>query len=130
MNNQIQLKEKFSVKPEILYNAWLDSEKHSAMTGGEANCSNKVDDKFTAWDGYISGTNEALVPNKEIVQNWRTTEFKETDNDSKLIISIEEIENGSLLTLTHTNIPEGQSDYEKGWIEHYFNPMKEYFESK
>jgi activator of HSP90 ATPase len=130
MNNQIQLKEKFSVKPETLYNAWLDSEIHSAMTGGEANCSDKVDAKFTAWDGYISGTNEALVPNKEIVQKWRTTEFKETDKDSKLIISIEAIENGSLLTLTHTNIPEGQSDYEKGWIEHYFNPMKEYFKLK
>ncbi|MCJ7466715.1 MAG: SRPBCC domain-containing protein [Maribacter sp.] len=127
MNYTIKLKEKFSVKPETLYNAWLDSKTHSAMTGGKAACSDMVKGRFTAWDGYISGTNETLVPNKEIVQTWRTTEFKETDKDSRLSIYIEEIENGSLLTLIHTNIPEGQSDYENGWIEHYFSPMKKYF---
>jgi len=130
MKNNIQLKEKFYVKPETLYKAWLDSEIHTAMTGGKAVCSNLVEGDFTAWDGYISGSNEALVPNKQITQKWRTSEFKETDKDSKLIISIEETDNGSLLTLTHTNIPEGQSDYEKGWIEHYFNPMKAYFSNK
>jgi activator of HSP90 ATPase len=126
----IQLKEEFPVKPETLYNAWLDSEIHSAMTGGEAICSNQVKGNFTAWDGYISGTNEALVPNQEIVQKWRTTEFKETDKDSTLNIYLEETESGSLLTLVHTNIPEGQPDYESGWIEHYFNPMKEYFSTE
>jgi len=129
MSIKIELQEKFPVKPETLYNAWLDSEIHSAMTGGNSICSNKVNGKFMAWDGYISGTNEALIPNKEIVQKWRTTEFKESDKDSKLVITIEEIEHGSLLTLTHSNIPEGQSDYKKGWIEHYFNPMKAYFKN-
>jgi activator of HSP90 ATPase len=126
----IQLKEEFPVKPKTIYNAWLDSDIHSAMTGGEAVCSNQVKGNFTAWDGYISGTNEALVSNKEIVQKWRTTEFKETDKDSTLNIYLEETESGSLLTLVHTNIPEGQPDYESGWIEHYFNPMKEYFSTE
>jgi activator of HSP90 ATPase len=130
MSYTIKLKEKFSVKPETLYNAWLDSKTHSAMTGGKATCSDLAKGRFTAWDGYISGTNETLVPNKEIVQTWRTTEFKETDKDSRLSIYIDEIENGSLLTLVHTNIPEGESDYENGWIEHYFGPMKEYFGSE
>lgn len=127
MNYTIKLKEKFSVKPETLYNAWLDSKTHSAMTGGKAACGDMVKGRFTGWDGSISGTNEPLVPTKEIVQTWRTTEFKETDKDSRLSIYIEEIQNGSLLTLIHTNIPEGQSDYENGWIEHYFSPMKKYF---
>jgi activator of HSP90 ATPase len=98
------------------------------MTGGEANCSNVINGVFLAWDGYISGTNKSLIPNKEIVQSWRTTEFLESDNDSELIIQISKTEEGSLLTLIHNNIPEGQSDYEKGWIEHYFNPMKQYFQ--
>jgi hypothetical protein len=31
------------------------------------------------------------------------------------------------LTLIHNNIPKGQSDYEQGWINHYFEPMKTYF---
>jgi activator of HSP90 ATPase len=128
MKQSFRLEATFNVSPETLYNAWLDSTIHSEMTGGEANCSNVINGVFLAWDGYISGTNKSLIPNKEIVQSWRTTEFLESDNDSELIIQISKTEEGSLLTLIHNNIPEGQSDYEKGWIEHYFNPMKQYFQ--
>lgn len=128
MKQSIKLEATFNASPETLYNAWLDSVIHSEMTGGEANCSNEINGAFSAWDGYISGTNKSLIPTKEIVQLWRTTEFLESDNDSELIIQISKTEEGSLLTLIHNNIPEGQSDYEKGWIEHYFEPMKHYFQ--
>jgi len=125
-----QLKEKFDVKPSVLYEAWLDSRKHSEMTGGEAICSNREGDKFTAWDGYISGRNIQLIPAKKIVQCWRTTEFDEVDEDSELILELNEIEEGCELILTHMNIPGDQPDYKEGWTEHYFIPMKEYFFSK
>ncbi|GAB5409367.1 MAG: hypothetical protein BalsKO_17320 [Balneolaceae bacterium] len=97
------------------------------MTGGEASCTDYVGGTFTAWDGYISGTNISLIENKEIKQSWRTTEFTDSDDDSELIIRLKNIDEGCELTLIHSNIPEGQSDYKKGWIEYYFNPMKEYF---
>lgn len=124
----IVLKETFKVSPEILYNAWLDSKEHSEMTGGQAVCSSEVNGKFSAWDGYITGFNISLEPHQKIVQSWRTTEFSESDKDSELIIQISATKEGSLLTLTHSNIPKGQSDYENGWIEHYFTPMKHYFQ--
>ena len=128
MNTSILLKEQFSIAPDTLYKAWLTSEEHTAMTGGEAICTNNLGDTFSAWDGYISGTNLALNPNKEIKQAWRTTEFGDNDPDSELIIQFEKNEEVCLLTLIHNNIPDGQSDYEKGWIEHYFKPMHAYFE--
>jgi activator of HSP90 ATPase len=129
MNKQIELKESFPVKPSVIYKAWLDSEKHSEMTGGAAECSDEIGQEFTAWDGYISGTNKVLVQNEKIVQNWRTTEFKDSDPDSELQIDLQETEEGCQLTLTHLNIPEGQSNYEQGWIDHYFTPMKAYFKN-
>lgn len=55
------------------------------MTGGEAEISNKINEAFTAWDGYIEGTNVQLEPNKRIIQSWRTSEFDETDEDSQLV---------------------------------------------
>ena len=122
-----KLKETFNVSPKILYHAWLDSDEHTAMTGSEAECSSEENGDFFAWEGYISGFNISLDPHKKIVQSWRTTEFSDSDKDSEVIIEISEAEEGSLLTLTHNNIPEGQSDYKKGWIDHYFNPMKEYY---
>ncbi len=98
------------------------------MTGGEATGSLEVGEGFTAWDGYISGRNIALIPNETIVQAWRTTEFDEQDQDSKLEIRLKQMNNGCEITLIHTEIPPGQPDYEKGWEEHYFQPMREYFE--
>ena len=99
------------------------------MTGGEAKCSNEVGSAFTTWDGYIFGENIDLKPNHEIIQSWRTSEFNDDDEDSILKISLNELENGTELTLIHRNIPEGQTQYEQGWKEHYFEPMKNYFES-
>ena len=127
MKKSFEIKQRFQVKPAIIYKAWLDSETHTNMTGGEANCSNQVGSKFTAWDGYISGTNVELIPNMGIKQTWRTTEFDENDADSLLTITLNDTNEGCELYLVHTNIPEGEANYEKGWQEHYFAPMKKYF---
>lgn len=123
---QFSLKSFFEAKPEELYNAWLDSEVHSDMTGGKAIVSDNVGGIFSAWDSYISGTNIILEPYKKIVQLWRTTDF-ESNEDSVLEITLFEKEGGTELNLTHRNLPESGSDYRTGWIEYYFNPMKEYF---
>jgi activator of HSP90 ATPase len=117
----------FPVKPKIIYDAWLNSEEHSKMTGSTAVFTKEIGGLFTAWDGYISGQNVALTPNKEIIQEWRTTEFSDEQASSKLTIHLEETPKGCELTLTHTNIPSGQSDYEKGWTDFYFTPAREYF---
>lgn len=110
-----------------VYDAWLDSEKHSNMTGGAATASNQVGESFTAWDGYISGTNIELVPASKIVQSWRSTEFPDGSNDSRLEVTLTDVEGGCELILKHSEIPQPEHDYENGWDVHYFQPMKEYF---
>ena len=128
MKESFVLKETFEAEPSIIYNAWLDSDLHRKMTGGEAHCSKVVGDSHAAWDEYIMGKNVGLIENQKIVQTWRTTEFEEKDEDSILTIELVEISEGKTeLTLTHTNIPIGQTQYEQGWIENYFNPMKCFF---
>ena len=130
MKDAFELKVKFSVNPPTVYNAWLDSEEHSKMTGGEASCSSKEGGEFSAWDGYITGKNIQLNQYKKIIQSWRTSDFKNNDEDSELIIEIQETDEGCELLLIHKNIPEEQSDYKQGWIDHYFDPMKMYFDAK
>ena len=130
MKESFEIKCKLNVKPSEIYNAWLDSELHTKMTGGEAVCNHEINTVFTAWDEYISGKNIELIPNKKIVQTWRTVEFNESDEDSTVTILLVEIENGTEVTLTHTNIPDGQTQYKKGWEDHYFNPMKTFFEKQ
>ena len=129
MKESFELRHNFKAKPSEIYVAWLDSIQHSKMTGGLAICSNKIGGTFTAWDGYIEGKNIELKPNQEIVQSWRTSEFDENDADSKLIIQFKELKNGTELILNHSNIPEGQTQYKKGWLEHYFTPMENHFKT-
>ncbi len=113
---------------ERIYKSWLSSREHGKFTGGEARISPKKGGKFTAWDGYISGTNIELEPFDRIVQAWRTTEFSKDDPDSLIEIIFEEQKGKTKITLKHTNIPAGQgSGYKKGWKDFYFSPMKEYF---
>lgn len=127
---QFELKHLFNTTKEFLFKAWLDSKLHSEMTGGEADCSNIVGAKFSAWDGYIWGENITIEPNSYLKQSWRTSEFDDNDEDSILEIFLKETVDGTELTLIHTNIPTGQNQYEKGWVDNYFEPMQEYFSKK
>jgi activator of HSP90 ATPase len=116
--------------PKQVYDAWLSSKSHTSMTQSGAKVSARVGSAFTAWDGYISGRNLKLKPGKQIVQAWRTTEFSAADPDSQIEVLLEKSPGGTRLTLHHTNIPAGQSDYKSGWRECYFEPMKKYFKAK
>lgn len=114
--------------PEQLYRAWLDGEMHGAFTGSAAQVDPQVGGRFTAWDGYITGTNLTLEPFRRIVQSWRTTEFPAGSPDSHLEVLLEEGEAGTTLRLVHTEIPDGQAeDYRQGWEDYYFEPMQDYF---
>jgi len=130
--------EKFKISVKLhcpvkqVYTGWLNGKIHSEFTGG---ASAKIDPqeggKFTAYDGYISGENVEIFPYKRIVQKWRTTEFEDSDPDSILELFFTFKDDFTLLTLTHTNLPDGEGNkYKKGWKEHYFKFMKSYFEKK
>ena len=111
-----------------IYNAWLSSEGHAAMTGNPAKMDGKVGGEFTAWDGYIFGSTLALEPDQRILQRWRTSEFPDDAPDSRLEISFEEVGEGTKITLIHSDLPADQVDsYRQGWEDFYFKPMKAYF---
>ena len=119
------------VKATELYNAWLDSKKHSAFTGGDAVCSKKVGGEFTAWDEYISGENLELKEGEFIKQSWRTMEFPKSAPDSILELTFEEKGGKTKLDLYHYNLQKGDGKkYGNGWKAHYFEPMKAYFKGK
>jgi activator of HSP90 ATPase len=114
--------------PLAVYEAWMTSDGHSAMTGAEAHVDARAGGAYDAWDGYITGRTLTLAPGQRIVQTWRTSEFSAADGDSQIDVLLEPMEGGTKLTLRHTNVPDGQLDYERGgWEESYFEPMREYF---
>ncbi len=127
MKEAFEISFKLNVTAEIVYEHWLSSKGHAAMTGGTALCSDKIDEAFSAWNGYISGTNLKLIKPSYIKQSWRTTEFDELDEDSVIELKLSNNANGCLLLLKHYHIPQGQTQYEQGWKDHYLQPMQQYF---
>ena len=127
MVKKFTVSEWFPASPEEIYLAWLDSQSHSLMTGSPAKISSKVGVEFEAWDGYIFGKNLELEPGKRILQTWRTTEFDSSEQDSLVEIVFELVLNGTKVTIHHSNLPAHGSQYQQGWVDFYFQPMKEYF---
>ncbi len=114
--------------PQAIYEAWMSTAGHTAMTGADAEVDARPGGEFSAWDGYITGRTVALGPGRRIVQTWRTSEFSADDGDSQIEVILEPVEGGSMITIRHTNVPAGQVGYEEGgWKESYFDPMREYF---
>ncbi|MDA1035740.1 MAG: SRPBCC domain-containing protein [Chloroflexi bacterium] len=128
MSDSFSIARALPATPEQVYEAWLDGDQHSEMTGAGATANAKVGGAFTAWDGYIEGTNVELVEYGRIVQRWRTLEFPVDAPDSLLEITLEPSNGGTLITINHSEIPDGQGDsYKTGWVDHYFEPMAEHF---
>jgi uncharacterized protein YndB with AHSA1/START domain len=128
MKKAFTISEQLKAPPEEVYQAWISGEGHSAMTGSPATVDPRVGGKFTAWDGYIRGETLELQPPSRIVQSWRTGDFSASDPDSRIEVTFGAAKGGTRITLVHSGIPEGQADnYENGWKEWYFSPMRDYF---
>ena len=113
--------------PDEIYRTWMDSDGHSAMTGSPARIESTPGASFEAWDGYITGVNLELEPGRRILQSWRTVEFNPEEPDSRLEVLLEPEGEGTRLTLRHTRLPAHGQQYENGWHENYFDPMRAYF---
>lgn len=128
MSDSFEISTILPASPKRIYEAWLNGDEHSAMTGGASKVDPSIGGRHSAWDNYITGATIELEPYRRIVQSWRTTEFPPDQPDSRLEIVLEEVDGGTQLTLKHSGIPEGQGPgYKSGWSENYFDPMREYF---
>lgn len=119
---------KFKASPHQVYEALMDSKKHTAFTGGKAEISRKVGGSFTAYDGYIEGVNEELVKDKKIVQKWRSDGWPEEHYSTVTFELKKAFRGGTKLSFTQTDVPE--DDYESksdGWFESYWDKMKQFF---
>jgi len=115
---------------ERIYQAWLSSSEHTAMTGSPATVEGNVGGRFTAYDGRMEGAMVELEPGRRIVQRWRSTDFPAEAADSLLEVRLEPLDYGTRVAFVHSEIPEGQgTQLEEDWCRYYLEPMDRYFAS-
>ena len=120
----------FTASPHEVYEALMDSKKHSEFTGSQVSISRQTGGKFSVYGGDIEGVNLELVPDKKIVQSWRCSDWPE-GHYSKATFSLKEISIGTRLTFSQTGVPEEfYNDIRQGWHDYYWEPMKMMWENK
>lgn len=120
----------FNVSAKEVYDTLMDSTKHSQFTGGKAKMSSKVGGKFTAYDGYIDGTNLELKQGKKIVQSWRASDWPK-GHFSTVTYDLTEKAGKTTLKFTQKDVPVEQcDDIKQGWIDYYWKPLTKMFGGK
>ena len=119
------------ITPAELYELFMDSAKHSAATGMPAKVSRKLGGKWSAFGGMILGKTLALVPNRMIVQAWRSSAWKKSDSDSVLVVQFEKTKKGAVAHLAHVGVPSyDHKGVTEGWKKYYWEPWKKYLEAR
>ena len=117
-----------NASPKQVYDAYVDPKKHSEFTDSKATGKPSVGGKYSSWDGYIFGKYLALDDGKRVVQEWTTTDWEEGYPASKLELTFNAVPEGTEIVMVHSNVPKVQAtEVEQGWIEFYWDPLKEYF---
>lgn len=120
----------FKASAHDIYEALMDSKKHSKFTGEPAQISRRVGGKYSTYGGYASGLNIELIEEKKIVQTWRGSDWNDGDI-SEVTYVISPTQNGCKLIFTHKNIPENHySAIKQGWTDFYWKPLKEMAENR
>jgi activator of HSP90 ATPase len=115
--------------PSRLYQMYLDPKVHAAFTGAPVKISARVGAAFEAFGGALSGKILQLVPNRLIVQSWRSTQFAKRDLDSTLVLSFWSDPGGARIELTHINVADSDfAGVSEGWWKYYWNPWRAYLQ--
>jgi activator of HSP90 ATPase len=115
----------FNARPNVIFEALMNSRKHSAFTGAPAKISRKVGGAFTAYRGNLTGVNLDIVKNKSIVQAWRTKIWPKGAWSIVSYMFAAAPGGKTKLSFSHTGIQGGGAKTaQNGWKGFYWNPLK------
>ena len=120
----------FKATPHQVYEALMDAKQHARFSGDTATISRKVGGTFSAYGGYITGKNIKLVQDEKILQEWIASDFPQGHTSTATFI-FKAVKGGTKLLFTHAYVPPAQYEsLKQGWIDYYWEPMKEFFKEK
>jgi activator of HSP90 ATPase len=118
---------RFDANPRDIYQALMNSKKHSAFTGAPAKIDAKVGGRFSAWGPHLRGVTVDLVKNKRIVQAWRAQNWP-AGHFSIASFELKRAKGGTALVFTQAGIPaKNARSIDAGWKSHYWQPLKKAF---
>lgn len=120
----------FRATPKALYDALMNARKHSLFTAAPAKIRAKIGGAFSCYDGYITGITVDLKPGRRIVQAWRSQGWPAGHYSIVTFSFLKKSGVRTALRFTQVGVPsEDYSKKNRGWHEHYWEPLKQYLEA-
>jgi len=115
----------FGASPDDVYEAIMDSRKHSQFTGCAAKISPRVGGSFTAMDS-LRGKNVELRPGRKIVQTWQCDlDGWPKAHFSVLTITLRPVRSGTRLDFKQAHVPaDCARKIAASWTKYYWRPLK------
>lgn len=116
--------------PKEVYNALINSKKHSKFTSAPAKIGSRPGSAFTCYGNYISGFTLELDPNRRIVQAWRSQGWPPGHFSIVTFALSPKGKDQTELHFIQIGVPaDDYTEKNKGWRTHYWEPLKEFLES-
>ena len=112
--------------PAALYRMYLDPLEHAAITGSPAvRIAPEEGAEFWAFDGRIQGRILALNPGRQIVQSWRSFEWRPEDLDGTLVLVFSPDPAGGRIESCLVNAPDHLHEkLAANWPMRYWDPWR------
>lgn len=125
MCKTIKQKVKIRLSPDRIYQLLADSKLHSKLTGQKAMISKKIGGQFSTHDGRVHGVIVDLVPQKRIVQAWRSKDFPVGAYSMASFELTETKDGGTEIVLTHRGVPKALIPaVEEDWRSIYWDRLR------
>jgi len=119
----------FEATPKRIYEALINSAKHAYFTGDAASIDARPGGSFACYGTYITGFILELVPNKSIVQAWRSRNWPRGTYSIVTFTLKSKTPTTTELTLVQSGVPaQDYAEKSRGWRSHYWEPLKVFLE--
>jgi len=117
-------------QPSDIFENFVDSSKHSSITGEPAEISREIGGSFSLYSGLFTGEIVDLQKNRRILLKWRSSDWPE-GVFSHVTITLRKVADGTKATLTQAGIPPQHVEVAfKSWFSNYWDKMGRIDESE
>ncbi len=111
-----------------VYSMLMNPGKHAKLSGHKATVSSRGGSKFSVWGGGLHGFTLIAVPNKKIVQAWRSEEWPD-HHYTVASYTFQSVGKGTRLVFDQYGVPAvSYRSISTGWKKYYWKPMKKLLE--
>jgi uncharacterized protein YndB with AHSA1/START domain len=125
-----QIEQTYIIQAPIskVWQAFTDETIMARWSGGPAKMDATVGGTFTMWDGDVYGTNVKVAPEELLAQDWCGGD--DPEKPYPVTFTFHQVNEGTTeISLVHAEVPDDEyEDFAEGWIDYYFDPIKELLE--